>query len=77
MAAQLCGFAVGSDAGGSVRQPAALCGVFGYKASPGLWPTDGVFPLSTTMDSIGTFTRSARDAALVFAASESLLMRSC
>lgn len=68
MAARLCAFSVGSDAGGSVRQPAALCGVFGYKASPGLWPTDGVFPLSTTMDSIGTFTGSARDAAIIFAA---------
>lgn len=67
MAAGLCALSVGSDAGGSVRQPAALCGVFGYKASPGIWPTDGVFPLSTTMDSIGIFSASARDTAAAFA----------
>ncbi|MEO6984510.1 MAG: amidase [Paralcaligenes sp.] len=66
--ARLCAFSVGSDSGGSVRLPAALCGVFGYKASPGMWPADGIFPLSTTMDSIGIFTESAQDAAVVFAA---------
>ena len=66
MAAGLCAFSIGSDTGGSVRQPAALCGVFGHKTTAGLWPTDGAFPLSTTLDSIGYFTRSARDAALVF-----------
>jgi len=68
MAAGLCAFSIGSDTGGSVRQPAALCGVFGYKATAGWWPTDGVFALSTTLDSIGYFTRSARDAALVLSA---------
>ena len=67
LAAGLCAFSIGSDTGGSVRQPAALCGLFGLKPTFGLWPTDGVFPLSTTMDSIGPFTRSAEDAALVFA----------
>lgn len=68
MAAGLAGFTVGSDTGGSVRWPAALCGVVGYKASSGLWPCDGVFPLSPELDSIGLFTHSARDAALVHAA---------
>ena len=67
MAAGLCAFSIGSDTGGSVRQPAALCGVFGHKMTAGVWPTDGVFPLSTTLDSIGYFSRSARDAALIFA----------
>ena len=67
LAAGLCAFSIGSDTGGSVRQPAALCGLFGHKTTAGAWPTDGVFPLSTTLDSIGCFTRSARDAALVFA----------
>ena len=66
MAAGLCAFSIGSDTGGSVRQPAALCGVFGHKTTAGLWPTDGVFPLSTTLDSIGYFARSAGDAALIF-----------
>jgi aspartyl-tRNA(Asn)/glutamyl-tRNA(Gln) amidotransferase subunit A len=68
LAAGLCAFSIGSDTGGSVRQPAALCGLFGYKGTYGLWPTDGAFPLSTTMDSIGAFTHSAEDGALVFSA---------
>ena len=65
MAAGLCAFSIGSDTGGSVRQPAALCGVFGHKTTAGALPTDGVFPLSTTLDSIGYFARCARDAALI------------
>lgn len=65
MAAGLAGFTVGTDTGGSVRWPAALCGVVGYKASSSHWPVDGVFPLSPELDSIGLFTRSAHDAALV------------
>lgn len=68
MAAGLAGFTVGSDTGGSVRWPAALCGVVGYKASRDHWSCDGVFPLSPEMDSIGLFTRSAHDAAWVQAA---------
>ncbi|WP_439514404.1 amidase [Oceanibaculum nanhaiense] len=66
-AAGLCGFAIGSDTGGSVRIPAALCGLFGLKTTVGLWATDGVFPLSPTFDTIGPLTRSASDAAQVFA----------
>ena len=68
MAAGLAGFTVGTDTGGSVRWPAALCGVVGYKASSSHWQGDGVFPLSPELDSIGLFTRSAHDAALVHAA---------
>jgi aspartyl-tRNA(Asn)/glutamyl-tRNA(Gln) amidotransferase subunit A len=68
MAAGLAGFTVGSDTGGSVRQPAALCGVFGYKATTTHWPRDGVFPMSPLLDSVGIFTRSAHDAAWVEAA---------
>jgi aspartyl-tRNA(Asn)/glutamyl-tRNA(Gln) amidotransferase subunit A len=66
--AGLCAFSVGSDSGGSVRLPAALCGVFGFKSTAGVWPTDGVFSLSPTLDSVGVFTRSADDAALIFSA---------
>ena len=68
MAAGLAAFALGSDTGGSVRWPAALCGVVGYKASPTHWPGDGIFPLSPEMDSPGIFTRSVEDAAFVEAA---------
>ncbi len=68
VAAGLCGFAVGSDTGGSVRLPASFCGVFGHKTSPGLWPIDGVFPLCPTLDTLGPLTRSAQDAALIHAA---------
>jgi aspartyl-tRNA(Asn)/glutamyl-tRNA(Gln) amidotransferase subunit A len=64
--AGLSAFAVGSDTGGSVRLPAALCGIFGLKTSVGIWPLDGVFPLCPAMDTIGLLTGSAADAALVF-----------
>ena len=65
MAAGMAGVTFGSDTGGSVRWPAALCGIVGYKASPDHWSTEGVFPLSKNMDSLGVFTRSAADAAFV------------
>jgi aspartyl-tRNA(Asn)/glutamyl-tRNA(Gln) amidotransferase subunit A len=66
VAARLCPFAIGSDTGGSVRLPAALCGTFGLKTTVGLWPLDGVFPLSPTFDSLGLLTRTAEDASTVF-----------
>lgn len=68
MAAGLVGFAAGSDTGGSVRWPAALCGVVGFKASATHWSCDGVFPLAAEFDSVGIFTHSARDAWWVEAA---------
>jgi aspartyl-tRNA(Asn)/glutamyl-tRNA(Gln) amidotransferase subunit A len=68
MAAAFAAFTVGSDTGGSVRWPAALCGVVGYKSSSTHWPCDGVFPMSPHMDSLGIFTQTAHDAAWVEAA---------
>jgi len=68
VAAGLAAFAIGSDTGGSVRIPAALCETFGLKTSPGLWSTEGVLRLSPTFDTVGLLTRSAADAALAFGA---------
>ena len=68
MAAGMAAITFGSDTGGSVRWPAALCGVVGYKASSDHWPVGGVFPLSKNMDSLGVFTSSAADAGFVEAA---------
>ena len=70
MAAGLTGFAVGPDTGGSVRNPAAFCGVFGLKTTHGLWATDGMTHVSPSLDTIGLLTRSAADAATVFAGIE-------
>lgn len=66
MAAGLCAMAIGTDTGGSVRVPAALCGVFGLKTTFGLWPNQGVFPLAPDLDTIGLLTGSAEDAALAY-----------
>jgi Asp-tRNA(Asn)/Glu-tRNA(Gln) amidotransferase A subunit family amidase len=56
---------LGSDTGGSLRIPAALCGVVGFKSTARLVPTDGAVPLSTTLDTVGALTRSVRDAITV------------
>jgi aspartyl-tRNA(Asn)/glutamyl-tRNA(Gln) amidotransferase subunit A len=55
--------AIGSDTGGSVRIPAALCGIVGFKPSRQRVPTAGAFPLSTTLDSIGPLANSVADCA--------------
>jgi len=54
---------IGSDTGGSIRIPAAACGIVGLKPSIGEVPTDGVVPLSSTFDHVGPLTRSVTDAA--------------
>lgn len=59
----MCELAIGTDTGGSTRIPAALCGLVGYKPSQWRIPTEGAFPLSFTLDSIGPIGRSVRDCA--------------
>jgi aspartyl-tRNA(Asn)/glutamyl-tRNA(Gln) amidotransferase subunit A len=59
----MCELAIGTDTGGSVRIPASLCGLVGFKPSRQRVPTDGAFPLSTTLDSIGPIGKSVADCA--------------
>ena len=65
VAANLCYAALGSDTGGSIRIPAALCGVVGMKPTFGRVSKSGVFPLSWTLDHVGPITRTAEDNALM------------
>ncbi len=58
--------AIGTDTGGSVRSPAAYCGIVGLKPTFGRIPKDGVFPLSPSLDVVGPLAASVSDAALVF-----------
>lgn len=66
--AGLVPMALGTDTGGSVRIPAALCGTVGLKTTVGRISRAGVYPLSWTLDSVGPLTRSVEDAALVYQA---------
>ena len=66
VAAGLAPAAIGTDTGGSVRLPAAWCGIVGLKVTAGRISTHGVLPLSSTLDTPGPMTRSVEDAALIF-----------
>lgn len=70
VAASLCFGAIGSDTGGSIRFPAAACGIVGLKPSFGKVSRHGVFPLADTLDHLGPMTRSVGDAALMLAVLE-------
>ncbi len=60
--------ALGTDTGGSIRIPASMTGVVGHKTTEGRLPTDGVVPLSRTLDTVGALTRTVEDSAWFFGA---------
>jgi aspartyl-tRNA(Asn)/glutamyl-tRNA(Gln) amidotransferase subunit A len=68
VAAGMCFAAIGSDTGGSIREPAAFCGIVGLKPTYGRVSTRGVFPLSWSLDHVGPLCRNVRDAALMLEA---------
>ena len=68
VAAGLCFAAIGTDTGGSVREPAAFCGIVGLKPTYGRVSLRGVFPLSTSLDHVGPLCRSVEDTALMLQA---------
>lgn len=57
--------AIGTDTGGSVRVPAALCGLVGFRPTTGRWPADGLVPISPTFDTAGVMTRCVDDCVLI------------
>lgn len=65
VAARLVPASLGGDTIGSIRVPASLCGVVGFKPTTGRWPRDGVAPISHTLDTTGVFARSVEDCMLI------------
>jgi len=66
VAAGLAPVGIGTDTGGSVRVPAALCGLVGLKPTHGRVPLTGVFPLAASLDTVGPLARTVADAALAY-----------
>ncbi|MGK6312033.1 amidase [Neorhizobium sp. DT-125] len=72
VAAGLVPVAMGTDTGGSIRIPSALNGIVGYKATRGRYSMDGVYPLATSLDSLGPLCRTVQDAVWIDAAMRGL-----
>jgi aspartyl-tRNA(Asn)/glutamyl-tRNA(Gln) amidotransferase subunit A len=66
VAANFCDFSLGSDTGGSIRNPASHCGLVGFKPSYGAVSRYGLIDLSMSLDQIGPFARNIEDAKLIF-----------
>lgn len=66
VAAGMCYGAIGTDTAGSVREPAALCGVVGLKPTYGAVSTHGVIPLSQSLDCVGPIAKTVREAEVIF-----------
>jgi aspartyl-tRNA(Asn)/glutamyl-tRNA(Gln) amidotransferase subunit A len=67
LAAEMVPLAIGTDTGGSIRIPAACCGIVGLKTGLGAVPTEGVFPLAASFDTVGPMARTVADCALAHA----------
>ncbi|MBF8280605.1 MAG: glutamyl-tRNA(Gln) amidotransferase, A subunit [Candidatus Magasanikbacteria bacterium] len=65
VAADLCAYAIGEDTGGSIREPAAFCGVVGLKVSYGRTSRYGCMPMASSLDTVGPLTKTVEDAAAV------------
>lgn len=66
VAADMCVAALGSDTGGSIRQPAALCGIVGFKPTYGSVSRYGVMAMASSLDQVGPMTKTVEDAAMLF-----------
>ena len=75
LVAGMCLGAIGTDTGGSVRIPAAACGIVGLKPTIGELTCDGVVPLSTTLDHIGPMARTVSDVGMLFQAMKGTTVR--